>query len=86
MAMVYQMLSRLPSYIDIDVVDDVIKQAHELYNQHPPTSLRTEVRSYLKERYRILFVFYFFCTLQTFHFFTSQGAKSPKKLFVGVYF
>jgi len=49
MAMVHHCLCRLPAYLNIDDIDDVIKQAHDLYQQHPPTSLRSEVRIYLKE-------------------------------------
>lgn len=49
MAMVHRYLCRLPAYIDIDSVDDLIKKSYDLFQEHPPTSLKTEVRKYLRE-------------------------------------
>ena len=54
MPMVHRCLCRLPAYLGIDNIDYVIKESYDLYQQHPPTSLRTEVRKYLKERYEAL--------------------------------
>lgn len=51
MAMVHHFLSKLPSYLGIEDVDVIIKQANDLYHKHPPNTLRSEVRKYLKERF-----------------------------------
>lgn len=59
MAMVHQCLCRLPHYLDIEDVDSVIKSANELYQSHPPNTLRSEVRKYLKERYVLLEISHF---------------------------
>ena len=63
MAMVHQCLCRLPHYLDIEDVDSVIKSANELYQSHPPNTLRSEVRKYLKERLVVVGVNYLFCRL-----------------------
>lgn len=50
MPMVHRYLCRLPSYVNYDDVEDIIKEAHDLFIKHPPDTLKYEVRKYIRER------------------------------------
>ena len=50
MPFVHQFLCKLPSYIDDSNVERIIKETRELFERHPPESLKYDARKYLKER------------------------------------
>lgn len=49
MPFVHHCLQRLPTYIDEDDLEVLITNAYDLYQTHPPDSLKSEVRKYIRE-------------------------------------
>lgn len=49
MPFVHHCLQRLPTYVDEDDIEMLVSGAYDLYQNHPPDSLKSEVKKYIKE-------------------------------------